>query len=354
MEIPNRYNSIIEDLVTRSNSYGRKNRVPPPTIIKGGMYSGANLLLHEVFRRMEVLQDSAFALDFLTFRLSDDHVSSELVRALSLRNKVHKKSIFFLDGIDRLLNLSVKSLKKNPKTGRAFKAKSVVEEAHNLRKVLLEASNEITLFSSSSMNTEFMEDPDLPFYKFFNEITVTPLTPEETVKYLFSNFRKANFQEFKTDIINELGEISIEWAFRLTGGNWLLIQKFYQVISQFQKLTRTNSKATPCVQLIDEYLLQLQPIFLAEIANFSREERRFVENAALLGSKFGLKDLNFVDGNASLVAIQLVEKGILVKADKMQGGYIFAHVALRTFLRHFSKYDAIDVFSDTQILRRLL
>lgn len=340
MDIPLRYQLIVDDMVNRSLKYLERGRVPASTLIKGGAYSGAIVLVHEILNKL-LQADKGMNVIQLRVRLTDKNLSSEISRELMQARSTKKPVIFTMDGVDRILNLPSRVQNKSKKVGRNAKVADIIEESHRLRKILLENSNKVSLISSAGLNINFMEDPDLPFYKFFNEITISPLSAEESAKHLFSLIKKFNSAETKNKVLTELGEISYEWPYKITGGNWLLIQKFHQVIST----NKFGSIKTPA-SVIDEYFLQLYSVFLLETSALSREERRFVEGAALLSTVFSLKDLNFDEGNASLVAKNLVEKGILSKIEKTKGEYKFCHTALRTFIRYFTKASLVDVFSD--------
>jgi len=87
-----------------------------------------------------------------------------------------------------------------------------------------------------------------------------------------------------------------------------------------------------------------------ELSGLGREERRFIDKAAMLGTTFGLRDLHFESGNTSLIAKLLIERGFLIKADKSIGIYTFHHTAMRIFLRYASEARLIDVFSDDRFL----
>ncbi|MBF0300461.1 MAG: hypothetical protein HQK51_17215 [Oligoflexia bacterium] len=351
MEIPVRYVTIIDDIVSRTLSYVEKGRVPAPTLIKGGAYSGVNVIVHEIYKKLSIQKDKILNVKFLRLRLSDSSLTNEILRELSLLGRSSKKpSIFFIDGIDRVLNLPARNLKKEAKTGRNSKAIEIIEESHKLRKILLENVNKFSIISSAGPSSHFMEDPDLPFYKFFNETTVNAASAEESVKYFFGLIKKNNSFDSKSSFIDELGEISFEWPYIITGGNWLLLQRLYQILLNNIKMNAAStSRDENSTNPLDEYFLQLQPMFLLEMSSYSREERRFIENAALLGVNFKLKNLVFENGNSSLIAKQLVNKGIIDKIENSVGGFTFSHLALRTLLRYFTGANLIDVFSNDNL-----
>lgn len=350
MEIPANYLAIVEEVVTKAIKYGEKGRAPAPTLLKGGVYSGADQLNREIFKRLNAQPENLFNLKFLRLRLSDMFLSNEIQRELNSMARIGRKTtIFFMDGVDRILSLPTKKIKRGKKMGRGANSSLIVDEAHKLRKILLENSNKISLISTSSLSPTFMEDPDLPFYKFFNEITISPLAPEDTAKYFFSILKKNTLLDFKSPIISELGEIAFDWPYKLSGGNLLLIQKFNQVLSMVGKNSNLYSGKNKTKHILDEYFSQLQPILLMEIEGYGRDERRFIERAAMLSSTFSLKDVAFEQGNPTSIATKLVIKKILVKSGK--GTYTFNHIPLRTLLRYFGNIPPTDAFSENTIPR---
>jgi hypothetical protein len=94
--------------------------------------------------------------------------------------------------------------------------------------------------------------------------------------------------------------------------------------------------------------MQIYPMLFFEIDSHSREERRFIERAALLGVTFNLKELALSESNTSLIAKKLVRKGLFESIPNSNGKYVFTHRVLRTLLRYFSSQDILFSLSETK------
>lgn len=351
MILPTHYVAIIDDVVNRIAKYGEKGRIPTSIILKGDIYSGVEQLHAEVFRKTETACSRYYNIKKLRLHLTVENLANEIQKELNAVEKSPKKgTIFFLEGIERLFNTPPGiASKKNPKMGRYANITDTIQEAHKLRKILLENTSKVAIISSSGPFTTFMEDPELPFYKFFNEITLTPLTPIESDK-CFTGLLKKNLQvDAKNPTFSELANYAPDWIFKLTGGNWILLQKLVQIISLTKDAKNTIKNKSIVSDILEDYFTQLMPMLFLELEGLSREEKRVIENSFALATRFNTRDINSEINNPSLMAQRLVSKGFLSKDRTGAGNYIFKHTALRTMLRYYSKYELIDVFSDNSI-----
>lgn len=353
MDLPQKYSNLIDEIISRALKYAEKGKVLPPVIIKGGPYSGAYIINREIYKKINIGADKNINTMLVGYKLTGSSLTSEISNEVLVNNqKVKKPTIVFIDGIDRLLNLSTKDVQRGAKRGRGAKSAEIIDESHSLRKLLLENSNKLSIIASSGDNPSFMENPDLPFYKFFNEINVSPLSPQESAKYVFNQLKKNSNFDIKMEWLSDLGSASFEWPYRLTGGNLILLQRLIQVASHNSKmLSNANNKSIKVQTFLDEYFFQIQPLLYLETELYSREELRFIELAALADNIFSLKNIGFGKGNTSLVAKKLVEKNMLSPLVGSIGRYFFTHIALRTFIRYFANKNLSLVLSDSKLLK---
>jgi hypothetical protein len=354
MQIPPKHLAIADEIVSKCLKYSERRSVPAPTLIRGNTYEGSHLVIREIHRKLLHQPSEKIKTFFYPLALTESNITNELQKIFANLNLTKKKpTIFFLEGIDRLFNLSVKHVKRELSTGKGANSIQVVEETHRLRKFLLENSNRVTIIATSGPHPTFMQHPDLPFYKFFNEISLTPLHPEETSRFIMGLLKVAKNGEPTNGWINELAEAAFEWPYALTGGRTVLMHMFLNSIFSLYRLLPVSPRQASATIVVENYLMQIHPMLSMEIDSYSREERRFLERAANFGVFFFLKELNFQEGNASLIAQKLIRKGVLESVPSLNGKYIFTHRVLRTFLRYFSTRDILFSLSESKTGRSL-
>jgi hypothetical protein len=133
MQLPLKHISFVDEIVSKCLKYSEKKSVLAPTLICGNSYEGSHYIIREIHRKLQEHSGDKVHSFFFPIALTESNITAELQKTFTHLNLTKKKpTIFFLEGIDRLFNLSVKTIKRDLFTGKGANSVGSHRWAHDL------------------------------------------------------------------------------------------------------------------------------------------------------------------------------------------------------------------------------
>lgn len=321
-----------------------KNGSIPPLLLKGPSGVGKSWLLKEI--EGEINKNDRLVGISVPLVLNANNLVSKISSLVSTKEKELKikKSetkktvsyVILLEGIDTLFNINKDFRSKKKVFGKSAEYSHQIQHASELRSYLIENSRKITLIASSSENTQFVEDPDLPFYNFFNLIEVNALNEIESIEYVNEKIGK---NKKAAEIIQDLEAADPHWPLHLTEGLISYINLFAGTALEIAAAKHPANKQLN--EFLVNYFNKLDPLVGKIVDSMSYSEKGLVDLLCTLPFTFEARNINYPGINLSRALSFLVNKHILIPASDRPSSFQFKSHVFRSWLR-FSK--GLDVF----------
>lgn len=349
MNLPQKHKQILEEILKSIKT--KPNR--PPTLIKGELGSGKSWLIHELVANLKKdfksnglipvyvpMQLSAYNLVEIIQAQVNFEKSQIISQNKNSTDPTKYRTLIILENIDILFNLSTSSglFSKPKKIGRGSTQYSQLQYANELRRYLIENNSKVSILATTSENTHFIEDPEQPFYEFFNIIELNKLDSQQSIEY-FKDSSKDYIQEKEvTAFINTMSSFNPKWILHITDGKISLINSL--VDSFLEKILIKNRKRqndSAYENLVSSYFIKVAPFFTRELDKLAYSERVLIDKISIIENAFPGSRVSFKEFNSSLVLQQLCKKHILEKEGTGKNtSYKLASMAFKAWIR-FSK-----------------
>lgn len=361
MNFPIKHKQILDELLKSIKA--KPNR--PPTLIKGELGTGKSWLIHEVVLNLKKELINNFVIPvYIPMQLSayhlveviQTHINFERSRLLSKNSNsidVSKyKMLVILENIDILFNLQTSSgmFSKPKKIGRGSTQYSQLQYANELRRYLIENNTKISILATTSENTYFIEDPEQPFYEFFNIIELTKFDSQQCVEY-FKSSLKDYFDDKETiTILNAISNINSNWILHMTDGKISLINSLLDSFLE-KSLTKNKRKNSELnfESLMSDYFIKVSPFFTRELDRLGYSERILIDKISLIENSFAGSQVSFKEFNSSLFIQQLCKKNILEKEGQGKSStYRLSSMAFKAWIRFAKRCNFYDILEPTK------
>lgn len=323
-----------------------KNGSVPPLLLKGASGVGKSWLLKEI--EDEINKNDKLIGISIPLVLNANNLVSKISQLASVKEKElkskkgdAKKNVSFvilLEGIDSLFNVSKDFRSKNKVFGKSAEYSHQIQHASELRSYLIENSRKISIIASSSENTQFIEDPDLPFYNFFNLIEVNSLNEIESLEYINEKIGK---NRKALEIIDDLNKMDQHWPLHLTEGLISYINLFTG--TALEVTTQKISTKETLNDFLVHYFNKIDPLVVKTIDNMSYSEKGLVDFICTLPFTFEARQINYPGINLSRSLSSLVNKQILIPAPDRPNSFQFKSHVFRSWIRFNKRLDIFDI-----------
>lgn len=293
-----------------------------PTLLKGAEGCGKSWVMSLLHSRLD--KEMSVIPVWAPYQLSGDGLAQNILRAIEVKEQElvqklgsyadvkKRKIIVFLDRIDRLFNLTGREKQLTlPKKAKGLGAAYFAQIAHasELRSLLIEKRDRISIVATSEADTRFMDDPEQPFFNFFNVIEVKPFSPDESREFLLSKieaFPKA------VELFKVLEGMSVDSVGQLTEGliSYILLLSSSLIEGALNAKSKTND-----FKLLNQMLLiyfnKISPAMESKIALLSYSERALVDQACKLPYQFRTRDVRLPEKTVYKHVLNLKTKGVL-------------------------------------------
>lgn len=343
----------------------REQAIPPPVIIKGGRGTGKSWILNSVFKELKEKQSVTGLIPVrVPLHLNATFLLQSIQREMDLSKikfldavsdaGIAKRTRFllFIDEIDALFNTDVREKMPARAFGRGASQFSQIQHAAQLRSFLIENNEKVSLLTTSNQDIRFTEDPEQPFYNFFNLLELSPLDSAQSSTYFFDRLKSTNDSLGLTRVIRGFNP---DWIQNLTDGKILHIHFLVDVFKkiELEDLGTPKSLEDVLETILTTYFLKLTPYYELELSKLSYQEKLLVDLISLLHDGFTSREVQGFDSNISLVTTKLKDKLFLnVEGEGHAAKYYFASTSLKAFLRFFKKTNMLSVISPKKVAVR--
>jgi len=378
-KIPRRINQITEYLV-RLYMDNVGDTLPPPVIIKGHSGTGRSWVLNLIKQKLREQNTYNTCVINVPIQLSAKNLVRNIIEEISAispnlmannqkqgRKNPKQKIVLLIDNIDNLLNIEQGDQSPVPpdkvqKSGTTKFSRAIgtgaakfnhIRDVSEFRSFLIENANQITVIASSSQDTSFMEDPEQPFFQFFNLIELKSFNSDELKEFIDNRLSPT-----EKDIITYLDDINFDWPTVCCEGKITYAKFIIDAVKE--------TKNEPDTQLDTEELVRrMILLFLGKISssidsvfhNLSYTEKKLLDIAVYLADGFYANQLNtnneFDGKNISQTLKTLKKKGI-IGSDKEMGGYNarykFESSTFKAYLRYYKNGTLRDILSPNKPL----
>lgn len=344
--MPERLSFLVNYL--KDTYLAQSEQIVPPLILKGERGVGKSWVLNSLFTYLQTTIDSPQVIPiFVPFQLTGsnlvvntsrlvdkakhDALNDQKVGGLSATNL---KFLLLMEGIDFLYNVSSGREHGLPKKaiGVISSQMTQFQHARELRSYLIENCKNVSMIATSSPDLRFTEDPDLPFFNFFNVIEVKPLSSQEALSYI--SYQVKEYQptlELLEVLIQLYGPLIVDIA----DGSLALLNVF--VAALFESSGR-NQHDTSQNQLINKfkslYFSNISPYVELASQNLSYVDRLLVDELVALGPTFTSKEVAHLPINLSKTFSNLESKLVIERTGKTRkSGFRFKKESFRSWLR---------------------
>lgn len=358
MQLPVKHRQIVDELLKAVKS--KPNR--PPTLIKGSVGSGKSWLIYEIVSQLKKdfkntgLWPVYIPLQLSAYKLAEtinSHVNFERSIAIkSLKNGAEPakyRSIIILENIDILFNLptSTGTFLRPKKIGRGSTQYSQIQYANELRRYLIENSSKVSILATANDNTSFIEDPEQPFYEYFNILELDALDNQQCTDYVKDSLKDFLDDKEVTTILSAFNAFSSRWILNITDGKISLLNSLVDAIVRCQFSKKIKGKGNLTVDsIIESYFMKITPIQIRILDSLAYSERVLLDQITFLQNSFLGSEASIKEFNSSLSIQQLCKKEILEKEGiGKQSTYRLKSMALKAWLRFSKKtnlYEVID------------
>lgn len=343
MKIPKRTDYLVSYL--SKNLTSSKSTIAP-TILKGPEGCGKSWITHILFQELE--KEMSLLPVWIPNQLSGKNLVTNIIleiekkeqdlikKGVSLSDVRKKKIVLFIQRIDQLFNLTGKerlsSLPKRAK-GRGASYITQIHHASELRSFLIERRERISIICTSEVDTRFMDDPDLPFFNFFNVIDVKPLSPDESRELLLSKISVSNKALHTYKLIEAF---AVHAADILTEGLISNINLLASAIFEVSELNKKNKSDSKLIEnTLTTYFNMIAPAMENKILNLSYAEKSLMDDAIKLPFQFRVRDLSSSEKSVSKIILNLRQKNVIEPATPNSNLYYKISSALfRSWLRY--------------------
>jgi len=380
---PRRITQITEYLV-RLYMDNSSSSMPPPVIIRGQSGTGRswvlNLIKHGLNERERGL-NNPYVIN-VPIQLSAKNLVKNIIEEITSispnlsvgNNKQGRKSprqkiVLLIDNIDHLLNLEKgdqlplspeKIVQLGSDKFKRAKGSGAAKFHHILdvsefRSFLIENSSWITVIASSGEDISFMEDPDQPFFQFFNLIDLKPFNPDEIREFIKERLRSSVKSSLRShnDALTLLDSTNYDWPNVLTEGR-ITYAKF--VIDAIKETgDEFSNKPVKDEDLLNRgillFLSKIHPYTDSILNNLSYTEKKLLDIAIFLPDGFYANQLNGFEGNISQT-LKTLKKKEIISSDKEghNARYKFVSSVFKTYLRYYKNGILRDVLTPTKPL----
>jgi hypothetical protein len=349
MNLPPKHKQILDEILKSVKT--KPNR--PPTLIKGELGTGKSWLIHEIVANLKTEVKSNILIPvYIPMQLSahnlvdiiQTHINLEKSQVIS-QNKnstdsTKYRALIILENIDILFNLSTSSgmFSKPKKIGRGSTQYSQLQYANELRRFLIENNSKVSILATTSENTHFIEDPEQPFYEFFNIIELGKLDNLQCIEYFKDSSKDYVPEKEISALINAISTFNPKWMLHITDGKISLINAL--IDSFLEKVLIKNKKKngdSVFENLISSYFIKVTPFFTRELDKLGYSERILIDKISLIENSFMGSKVSYKEFNSSLFVQQLCKKNILEKEGTgKRTSYRLSSMAFKAWIR-FSK-----------------
>lgn len=349
MNLPTKHKQILDEILRSVKT--KPNR--PPTLIKGELGTGKSWLIHEIVANLKTeVKSNGLIPVYIPMQLSahnlvdmiQTHINLEKSQVIS-QNKnstdsTKYRTLIILENIDILFNLSTSSgmFSKPKKIGRGSTQYSQLQYANELRRYLIENNSKVSILATTSENTYFIEDPEQPFYEFFNIIELGKLDNQQCIEYFKDSSKDYVPEKEASALINTISNFNPKWILHITDGKISLINAL--IDSFLEKVLIKNKKKSgdsAYENFISSYFIKVTPFLTRELDKLGYSERILIDKISLIENSFMGSQVSFKEFNSSLFLQQLCKKNILEKEGVGKNtSYRMSSMAFKAWIR-FSK-----------------
>ncbi len=323
-------------------------QIVPSLILKGERGVGKSWVLNSLFTYLQTRIDSPQVIPiFVPFQLTGSNLvvntsrlvdkakhevlNDQKVGGLSPSNL---KFLLLMEGIDFLYNVSSGREHGLPKKAMGVSSSQMTQFQHarELRSYLIENSKNVSMIATSSSDLRFTEDPDLPFFNFFNVIEVKPLSSQEALSYITSQVKA---DQPTLDLLELLIQLYGPLIVDIADGSLALLNIF---VAALIGSSVRNQQGTPQNQLINKfkslYFSNISPYVDLVNQNLSYVERLLVDELVCIKPTFTRKDVAHLPINLSKTFSNLESKSVIERTGKTRkSGFRFKKQSFRSWLR---------------------
>lgn len=351
MKLPKRTEYLVNYLF---NQFKELKNPSPPFLLKGCEGSGRSWILSLLAEKLSKEQN--LLVIKIPFLLNGqglvEFINEEINRIKSSRIKLEqisevrkKKIVLILEGLDRLFSLHGRDpYKEMPRKAKGRGATQIQQIFHasELRSFLLENRSKVSLVGSSDLEAKFMNDPELPFFNFFNVIEIKPLSPDESRNYLSSQL--GNSMEIKK-IVEELEYLSLDAIHQLTEGLISYLNLFRDA-SLKVFISKTKKIDYKMLQdILESYFISITPYMMNKVNQLSYSEGALIDRMAFLPPQFRGRDIKFDDQKISKYLIYLKKKGFIIFSPQDSSYYKMTSSIFRSWLRFRKGMEIGEIFN---------
>lgn len=361
MNLPAKHKQIFDEIIRSMKS--RPNR--PPTLIKGDMGTGKSWLITEILSCLKKEYKNFGSIPvYIPMQLSahnlvetiQHQISMEKSRILSETKNpldpVKIKVLVIIENIDILFNLptSTGNFSKPKKIGRGSTQYSQIQYANELRRFLIENNSKISILATTGESTSFIEDPEQPFYEFFNIIEINKMDNQQSLEYFKDSLKDYVEDKEINSFINTLSTFNSKWILHLTDGKISLINAL--IDSFLEKNLIKNKKRLKDGSfegLISDYFIKVSPFFTRELDKLGYSERILIDKMTVIENSFSGSQVSFKNTNTSAFIQQLIKKHILEKDGSGKNAtYRLTSMAFKSWVRFCKKCQLHELLDPTK------
>lgn len=343
--------SFLSDYICSKLSENKGGAIPP-LLLRGPTGSGKGWVLSQIVTQLN--KSERFIPIVVPYMLNASHLVSRVSQTVANKEKELKQKkgdakkrdsgysyVILMEGIDVLFNVNRDFRSQKKVFGKSAEYSQQIQHASELRSYLLENSRKVSIIASSSENTQFIEDPDLPFYNFFNLIEVNPLNEIESIEYINEKIGK---HKQAMEIVSELDKKNPHWPTHLTEGLISNVNLFVGTALEVVVVNNTNNKLK---QFLIQYFNKLDPLLEKIVDGMSYSEKGLVDHLCSLPMTFDKRQIRHTGTNLSRSISTLVNKQILTPSPNRENSFQFKSPVFRSWLRFNKQLEIFDGSKDT-------
>lgn len=330
------------------------DRPPPSLLLRGDMGAGKSWVLNQIFLDLEQNSDTTslvpvrvpFQLTATNLVVNISKVLEKAKRSSIMGGKLNhadaqkKKFLLLIEGVDRLYNPPSARELSVPRRAIGSGASFItqVQHARELRAFLIENSKNVSVIATSNHDIRFIEDPDLPFFNFFNLIEVKPLSSQESLDYVASQLKgNPTADSLFALLVRLYGHVLIEIA----DGSIALLNLFVGGLFEISsRLGKGGVKKDAVEHFLALYFSNITPYVELTIQSLSFTERLLVDELTRAPTQFSSKDIDPLEINLSKTLSNLGAKLVIERVGEARpAAYRFRKESVRSWLRYHRRID---------------
>lgn len=338
MKMPDRIQVItkyIEDLFSENET------LPAPLILKGDDGVGKSWILSELFKRLIKKKQNIYPIR-INYQLSSvglvDVIKKQMKKledSVNLESTLDKprtniKFVLIWDSFDRLYNIyKHDNISQFPKRNYGAGSPIIqrIQHSSELRSFLIENSTKVTMIGASQM-VDFMTDEELPFFNFFNIITINALDELESEKYIKNNIAHNNKAE---DFYKIISSSNLYSGLKVCDGRISYLNLFSDCL--LENYNDCGSLKEFLEKFYSSYFKKLNPFMELSLGELSEVEKEFL--SSLLTFKKNRNAGAAIDmRNMSRVVKNMINKKILTPDSGTKKGYTLCSVAQEEWIAY--------------------